>query len=399
MSHLEELLSKNRFEEFFEVFNQIENEHLQCEWLVTFLTILNSKDFTKEISNVLIRILQKWSPTEDRDTTIAEIAGNSYVHENLLRFIAVCTKNLSTPISILSSVLTSEQSDLLCFPIVVVRLLKAYQVEKITETQWLELEEIIQTEQANDKEFPPETLSYITYQKNSSKPSIPKPEWISVKEGETIDMINIEYWNDKVGKRAKVDDLEIDVINNLKKIARITEPEEEEKQVPQIIEVVKRFLSVAKDSEIQALHDTGLTRHVSTTVETQLDRIWGPINAIIDKNCPTAPGNIGPCRMLSCQCREYDDDEENYFDKVEIMEWWDFYDHRCKICVSLIDNPSYALRYPVTGGGWLGCYCSFECMKEEPPRNIGEEDALVLELIQGTILTNGICDWAELKAI
>ena len=87
------------------------------------------------------------------------------------------------------------------------------------------------------------------------------------------------------------------------------------------------------------------------------DRIFGPKNAILGKEC--SEGIKGGCRMLTCMCKE-DEEEDFWFEGV------------CDTCLKRIRNCSHALRYPTEHGGWLGCYCSLECLVKNPPIDVDE---------------------------
>lgn len=77
----------------------------------------------------------------------------------------------------------------------------------------------------------------------------------------------------------------------------------------------------------------------------------GPCNPMRDgyKCLGCNSSDIG-CRMLTCHCLAYDSDEE------------DWYTESCSFCDSSIDRREDAKRAPLPEGGWLGCYCSWECV-------------------------------------
>ena len=62
--------------------------------------------------------------------------------------------------------------------------------------------------------------------------------------------------------------------------------------------------------------------------------------------------------MLECVCCETDENEPYEY---IIDEWFtgkcDNFD-----CSKKIRNQSHAIRFPVSEGGWKGCFCSFYCM-------------------------------------
>jgi hypothetical protein len=80
--------------------------------------------------------------------------------------------------------------------------------------------------------------------------------------------------------------------------------------------------------------------------------------------------------MLLCNCFERDasragisyhsitDDPEDepYEDEALDADW--FMKQSCQTCGNAIRSRSHALRRPLVGGGWQGCYCSIGCLKD-----------------------------------
>ena len=108
------------------------------------------------------------------------------------------------------------------------------------------------------------------------------------------------------------------------------------------------------------------------------NRLWGPMNAIHDTNCYSNKNSIGPCRMLKCDCRE--EETDTWFKGV------------CDECDVKIRNLSYAIRFPLISGGWIGCYCCFECMNKSPPIAITETNQISIDMMKETLKTDGIFD-------
>ena len=84
-----------------------------------------------------------------------------------------------------------------------------------------------------------------------------------------------------------------------------------------------------------------------------LNSIYGPMNCG-DWYCDYSPQ--GKCRMICCLCREADEDIED-----EVDEW--FYEE-CDNCNDYISDRLQALRIPLEGGGWKGCFCCLQCIKD-----------------------------------
>ena len=121
------------------------------------------------------------------------------------------------------------------------------------------------------------------------------------------------------------------------------------------------------------------------------ERLWGPVNAMLDRDCS---GNDGPCRMLACVCRDLDQacDEQLTPDVPLDSEQW--FTGRCDECQRSLLDISYAIRFPVTNGGWVGCFCSWNCLGKSPPRPLFTEEVTAINRVKAVIDQFGILDRA-----
>nr|QBK92212.1 MAG: putative transmembrane protein [Pithovirus LCPAC304] len=134
-----------------------------------------------------------------------------------------------------------------------------------------------------------------------------------------------------------------------------------------------------------------ISKEVLATDE-KLFTILGPTNPIYgmvidpDSDCC----KYGGCRMLTCIDFENEDefgviDEDN---PEETIEWFSGF---CEYCHLKIAKKIYALRRPLTFGGWKGVFCSFKCLRAVVPLN----DALnhiIINQIEDQLLSIGIQD-------
>jgi len=93
--------------------------------------------------------------------------------------------------------------------------------------------------------------------------------------------------------------------------------------------------------------------------------ILGPVNPIY--GVPIDPDDqcfkYGGCRMFLCNEFETED-EFGHVD--EDVEW---FTGNCEYCHKKIAKKIYAVRRPLTWGGWKGCFCSFKCLRDIVPMN------------------------------
>ncbi len=126
--------------------------------------------------------------------------------------------------------------------------------------------------------------------------------------------------------------------------------------------------------------------------DEKLFTILGPTNPIygmiLDPESDCC--KYGGCRMLTCIDFENEDefgiiDED---DPEDTIEWFSGF---CEYCHLKIAKKIYALRRPLTFGGWKGVFCSFKCLREVVPMN----DVLnhfIINQIEDQLLSIGIQD-------
>lgn len=102
--------------------------------------------------------------------------------------------------------------------------------------------------------------------------------------------------------------------------------------------ILKNICKIAIDSSIES--------------STNIDRLYGPLNSMDNLSCEFS---IDGCRMLSCEC--YSSEEDTY---INLYDW---FTGECGKCNSIINDLSHAIRFPCENGGWVGCFCSFNCMQ------------------------------------
>lgn len=67
------------------------------------------------------------------------------------------------------------------------------------------------------------------------------------------------------------------------------------------------------------------------------------------------------CRMLYCDCFEFHlNDPETGMNKESEVPGW--FKGQCEKCSRKIPKRCYAVRCPLENGGWLGTYCSWNCL-------------------------------------
>lgn len=109
--------------------------------------------------------------------------------------------------------------------------------------------------------------------------------------------------------------------------------------------------------------------------------IWGGVDLKLRSKDPCEMW--GGCRSMLCWHNEnYDEDtgDLRFYDPVGQGKlddlWW--FTGSCQVCALKIEKECYALRMPLETGGFLGCFCSFDCIRtrvrSQPHSDIVEEN-------------------------
>ena len=157
------------------------------------------------------------------------------------------------------------------------------------------------------------------------------------------------------------------------------------KQKNVFVEALKHDMSKIKAVDNMDYLIEQFSKSISDVIDKDVSynksyRTWGPENRFIDRDCV----NNGPCRMLRCMCREAEES-----DGEKKTEW---FTGVCDRCNKKIRDPSHSIRYPHLSGGWKGCYCSFQCMRDAPPYSMDNSDNERLIDMQQQINHIGIMD-------
>ena len=241
------------------------------------------------------------------------------------------------------------------FSQVMANLLYAYE-DKMTNDDLIDLKEHLDMYESKTMKKYPSVMNYI---ERNMKLKAKKPKWVSIEDGENKSYLkNVSLGMDQDKKEVFMKQLEeesgkINIKGDMK-------------------EMIDMFSSSISDIVDK---DTSYNKSF---------RVWGPENSFLDRDCTTNFGGKGPCRMLSCICR---DAEEN---QGELMSDW--FTGKCDVCNRIIEDMSHAVRYPVKGGGWRGCYCSFKCISDDPPYQMNKEDQVRLKNVQKRMQEVGIMD-------
>ena len=181
-----------------------------------------------------------------------------------------------------------------------------------------------------------------------------KPSWVSILDGESNSLLHTTPSGLDLEAKASV-------------MEKVRKEAKKLKATPEIDQAMAFFESTISDN---------LAENDSFTKSF---RVWGPENRYMDRECPSNKDMKGGCRMFTCMCREEEDSNE-------------WFTGRCDVTNKRIKNISHAIRYPVKGGGWKGCFSSFKAMLEDPPYQMNGEDHVRVKQLRLNLSNYGVMD-------
>jgi hypothetical protein len=111
--------------------------------------------------------------------------------------------------------------------------------------------------------------------------------------------------------------------------------------------------------------------------DQQLFYILGPSNPIVGTILIDRSNycfKFGGCRMYFCNCfdnNKYQDEFKNIPYYPNIPTW---FQGICDNCGKEILKRIHSVRRPLPGGGWLGCFCSFDCLKNFDNKSVLDDE-------------------------
>lgn len=330
-------------------------------------------------------LLEPFDEDEDLDKVILLICRCFLASKEEIKYIVKNSKNISD-IKYMLTLLFDEKrnSD---YQISAENLLYCYDYDLTNEDIDSLLENLMEYEK-DSRDYNVEDIScYLTNKKVFEREKYKCPYWVSKEEGENIGLLaSVPLGVDEeTGEEVKFDKI-IDSSSSFfyELLPRKDRYDEDTASfsitdLPENIKSsIQAFLKASTDSEMS---ESGVKIGSS-------QRVWGPKNDIKGLGCCSGPNGEGPCRMLQCECIGPGDPEDSYVNNGQIT----WFKGRCDSCRNYIMDISHALRFPNHNGGWIGCYCCFDCMQKDPPHKITKEENILIGIMKETIDREGIMD-------
>lgn len=359
------------------------------EELVYWIKFCKDQKITNKF--IIENILLKWSNDDDFEGVVGDLASNIICPIELLKYLFETLDEDLDIVRILDVHIRTRYGQCMIFSLVAERLLQANDKETLEDYQWDHLMETVE-EVKQCFQYDPSFLSRQSYSMTRDNQDViryiqskqkllnnsiiaKKPKWVSLLEKETIE----NYKNRELGKVSEDDE---NVLNEiLDFLDKNTNFKQEIKEAGDIAETnpeeIAKVMLALKDNASSELKE-----------EFPIERFYGPANTMLGKECCSLNG---PCRMFYCVCREFDDDDD-YESAPAPSDSQEWFLGKCEECEKKIEKFRHSVRFPVDGGGWIGCFCSFDCMRKSKIRPIYDDDELRIKEIHKILNSIGVSD-------
>jgi hypothetical protein len=362
----------------------------------------------KSDPEVLRLVLSAWCADDNNiDGVIADLAAMIFVPAKVLTYVCQTLSERSTLYDLLETVVQTRQGPSIGFAIIADRLIAAFNETPEIEV-WNNLLEVAKVAGKTDDT---DVVQYLKERIGQTRPPVKRPKWVNVLPNENRSLLQTvsggqtpsEELLEKITSR-----LHQSIITSESSDDVETEDTTPAPPQPHIEDMVETYIATSVPEELETLNESsgqntateiimaslplsGLKESLNATpdVAGRAERLWGPVNAIIGRDCSS---NNGPCRMLSCVCRDLDQALDEELEPQSGMNNEAWFVGKCDGCRRTIINISYALRFPVTNGGWVGCFCSWRCLQARPPRPIFAEESTAIARVKAVIEQFGIYD-------
>lgn len=200
---------------------------------------------------------------------------------------------------------------------------------------------------------------YMKEKIKETSPYAPKPEYVKNYLKEELKTEELYKFADKESKK----DIVVKDISNKEAVKLLTEGMSQYGISLEEMEQAKSFLLDKLEDMSKEERKELLKPVIQNKEEAELDsdvllfRTFGPAHPLVDQDLTqnTPSSKYGGCRMFLCDLFDYD------FEFSYLADW---FTGSCDQCLLRIKHRWYAVRRPRNLGGWEGCYCNFECVRE-----------------------------------
>ena len=201
----------------------------------------------------------------------------------------------------------------------------------------------------------PGVSNYLAGKIRKISPFAPKPKWVSdFREGEykTLPFQSEVKIPEKIPGAFELPPID-EIVRQLAEGIEHSGITVDDKQTA--VRLIRAKVSIATTAErIELLKPIiDLSHKIEQQSDDGIFRVLGPSNPLIGGSSKEM--NYGGCRMFICEVFDFNQDT-GY-----VEDWFEGYCYKCDL---RIRTRWHAIRMPRPSGGWIGCYCSWKCVRD-----------------------------------
>lgn len=208
-------------------------------------------------------------------------------------------------------------------------------------------------------------IEFLTQKYRELANYAPVPEWI-LKGKQELQAHNIEddptSFSLKLPSAGKTAE-----ILTKKLYAHMTDSDERREKLEEVYAEIKKIYSEGTNFMYlyHLLQPVYISMFLERDTDLHLQRLFGPANFFISPIENSIPQSS---RMFTCsKFMEADPFDDLAMAEIADPGPFDWFNDNCDVCLRKIEAYHHAVRMPVEGGGWLGCYCSWKCVRDDIP--------------------------------
>ena len=330
--------------------------------------------------------IDKWKSPQDDDPSgvIGDLINSMLCPLDSIKALLVYYDDIS-PIELIESQISSESG--FNMNLMFSRIETLFR-DQTSNRNVLDISEMRYIKSIAEKYEKSDVLDWVNSKIQSEFTVAEKPEWVNLKSGETKDVLDYDNWRNLEVKN--IPKLDTDTIVDMLRENFNIKDEEADEDIDEhtLTEIANTAL---KSSSVSSLMDSQFNSEVKYPADP--DRMFGPVNKRNDGEECVSGVVKGGCRMLSCRCRDFDQSSDEEPEDNDPDGW---FEGICDGCNRKIEDISWCLRYPIIGGGYVGCFCSITCFKIKPSRGPTQIGEFVIDDMFSVIEAKGILDRKKL---
>lgn len=329
--------------------------------------------------------IEKWQSPQDDDPSgvIADLINSILCPLDAIKMLLTLYYDDITPMELIESQVTSDENKMnlnLMLNRIATLFKDTTSKRNVIDTQEMQYLKFIAEKHENAS-----LLEWVNNKLENELVIAERPPWVNLLSGETSAILNPDNWVPLRELTQSIPNLDTQSIVDMIKENFVLNPKDNPEEDVDEATITQVVDAATQSSRFASLLNSEINSEVK--YPTDPDRMFGPVNKRNDGEECVSSIVKGGCRMLSCRCRDFDQSDDAEPTDKDPQGW---FDGICDGCNRTIIDISWCLRYPIIGGGYVGCFCSTDCLKIKPSRELSQIGELTIDNVFATIEEKGI---------